>query len=1385
MLRALQVNGAPERSGNTDNAVVRFVNATPGSTSAALKADGAPVGAPAMFNADPQRPQSVGLVGGRHVTLTVEEGGAEVASRTYVHLRNGHDYLVSYASGEIVVVEQVLTARPVTGIRVVHAAPQTGELDIGVNGALRGAALEFRDDTGYLDNTRASDQRVTVVYAGQNTAVNCFHFEGRGQCVGWAPTLDDAEYAKVAAIRDSLPEMFMACTNIYSGEGEYCDGGRYGDLSLHNDCRYSVELEDGTIANPCRDRFPEHDQLKIHGDVRYNFLSWVPKEHMASPLGYGPSAADPDTGELFYGIAHVYGAATETYGTYARDLIWLMTGTDDDGNLFGKEELISADYIRDYLAQFKTDDEYASLPAPLTAGGDGDGGDRAAAYRFAKAAEFAGDAEHFQQRDEYDPDHADEVGLDVHHHDHHDHHGHHNCALHSALRSVTGRGNQDWERDLDFERRAMEFDKQIQRAMQRGDMAIDRSIGRARLERIRGTMIEDLLITEEVEQAVQARAMLGGGGAAGTGAMSPLDWMTLDARDREHDRIMHLARNNIMVADFADDAILSLARKLGCDDPNEVETDDIYDPDLGYGKCLKGQNLRWGVTARIFRGVLEHEVGHTVGLRHNFSASNDVLNYFDEYFAIREREPVACQRDVGCEPDERCNKDFFCRTDADCARFSRVGTTCFRPRVAPGATERVAEGICVDDDGVAWCGPTADDLCSEGYFCTSDADCSLSNHCLSEPGYEQGVCVDIYFNVYSQCYRRQMVAATCARDDDCGEAASCRGGECYRRLPCDAGQPCPEGGRCLNGFCLDEHGEPADELIASMQNVPMRKMVPRPAPTREEAEAGRIEYQYSSLMDYGGQIAWDIHGLGKYDRAAILFGYGELVEVYTDTSRLDQAVAAHAERYSREEFHYGWLRDTSFWKWAGTITHPFANIHDRIGVEQNMMRKPAPWRQVQLEQNMLATDYLRGAYDLSWIEVPYKMCSDEYRGQMSQGGCYYFDTGADILEIIYHSMVKLQEYYVFDAFKRESYGRNRRGDPLGYFNRILDRWLRPLGDAGMYYGLYYGYFNMLDYVERWQAGANSGYTLTAAVRLAMDSLIKLIGSPAPGHYVLDEARNEWRNVSYESRPVTGEGQANIPIGQGKFPYTTFWDDPTYGNAGYWRYDHALWIGSYWEKMAALLTLTENTANFMSDYVGEQLDVGVGSAVGFNTAFSSELGNYLSGLAVGKQDYYAGFMAPSDNPGQAQYVARSAIDPRSSNIRLPVVPSGLDNFSLRLYSAVYGLSYMPAGFDPSFIHALAVNVKGTSNEYDLNELVERVEFTDPFGHKTYVAHSNNYDAHRFDAAGWLVRQGNELVEAYDEAETVEEQARLGREIHEVTLLLDTLRTLNAIYGDLTY
>ncbi|MCB9524379.1 MAG: zinc-dependent metalloprotease [Myxococcales bacterium] len=82
------------------------------------------------------------------------------------------------------------------------------------------------------------------------------------------------------------------------------------------------------------------------------------------------------------------------------------------------------------------------------------------------------------------------------------------------------------------------------------------------------------------------------------------------------ERAQFFSSKNIMMADFIDDAVIGQALALK-GQPREA----IY------------QQLR----EEIFEAVTLHELGHTLGLRHNFEGSFDALNYPDEFWDIRER----------------------------------------------------------------------------------------------------------------------------------------------------------------------------------------------------------------------------------------------------------------------------------------------------------------------------------------------------------------------------------------------------------------------------------------------------------------------------------------------------------------------------------------------------------------------------------------------------------------------------------------------------------------------------------------------------------------------------------------------------------------------------
>ena len=72
----------------------------------------------------------------------------------------------------------------------------------------------------------------------------------------------------------------------------------------------------------------------------------------------------------------------------------------------------------------------------------------------------------------------------------------------------------------------------------------------------------------------------------------------------------HFAEHNVYLAEFLDDSVMGQAETL---------------------KGLPAEEVYRQLREEVFEAVALHEIGHTVGMTHNFEASFDALNYQDEF----------------------------------------------------------------------------------------------------------------------------------------------------------------------------------------------------------------------------------------------------------------------------------------------------------------------------------------------------------------------------------------------------------------------------------------------------------------------------------------------------------------------------------------------------------------------------------------------------------------------------------------------------------------------------------------------------------------------------------------------------------------------------------
>ncbi len=1248
-----------------------FVNATPGSAPATVTVGNAQVSGVAFAaGALKSAQQGVALTAADlKATEATATAGAAKASLPNLGLKAGEAYTLVFVGGDALVLlrNNLNTAqlRAVNGVALSASAdkPSAGEdLSVGIAGVLAADRLSYATGSDPLFYSGQNPQ-VAFVRPGSRTDVTCMSTGSVGVCTGWKQPLTQADADRRTQLKSTLPPVFVLCENVFTATKDVCDArGETAKWNVQNDCRYWRQ-EGDAWRNPCADikegGFVRHAaEPKIVGDSRYNFMYWVTNVEPTSPLGYGPAAPDPDTGEIQWACANVYGAALITYAQYAKDLVDLLNGDLSDA------DLKTGKYIKAYLAKQarsaldKSTFAGAAMPdAGLTP-------EESLAQAQARATVRM----------------TDSVPGFVH----------------------TAPPTAEQEKML----REIAKPTGLAKALDDQGLTFDPQLSLDHLKKIQGTPVERALINDEVALTLSGGAVQPGDAIAPEliEKLSPAGWATPQRAMDEHKRMLMLGVNTIEPAEFYDPAIVGLAQRLACKDGQDPTTTlpdpkHVDAPGNFAKRCYKGDALRTALSVAIFRATIEHEIGHTMGLRHNFQGSADLLNYFDQYFdpdTGRQKEVVPCADLVTpagtVAANQFCGRDLYGR--------NLLGETCVFKQ-------------CLSDDD-----------CPNGTACAKS-----SKRCVDADGVKTGMCNATVNETRS-----------CTTGDSCGDGAVCQKGVCNAMVKCTDATKCGTGNTCEGGYCVDARtGAPQGLPVVQTSSGVAYKYLPRAQMTQSEIDNRRMEYQYSTVMDYGQKIHSDIHGLGKYDYAAIRYGYGELVDVYADTSFLRQRVLDVAKRENANKpdiAKWSVQMETTGWQYD-VITPQFSIVSDWMPPAYNQKRDAVPEFLVNLESNN-AYKYGRNDMDRTYLEVPYKYCSDEFVG--STLACNRFDTGATTEEIVYHAGEAVEEYYLFDAFKRERQWFALGGSPLSYMARITDRWLAPLGAAGRYYALYNNMLRFYPWFATFDRQESGFAPMRRASMAAFRKLASMIGSPAPGAYVFDKKQNVYVNTSYDD---AAPGEAHVNLGPGKYPWTTFAHDK-----GYFYADHPLWIGSYWDKVAAIQVMTNATVALISESAGEQLPLFRGTAIGFNTIYPRELMKVLGGLVAGDAEMIGGLFV-TDPQNSAEKVYQPADPFHAYTPTTAHVQPSITNLTLRLQAAWQAVANLPAGFDPSYTDSMAVWLKGNGLQYTIgtgqiggkDATVQLVEFEDPFGKKTYVAPKPNYDADRYSPTYRMLQRLN--------------------------------------------
>lgn len=303
------------------------------------------------------------------------------------------------------------------------------------------------------------------------------------------------------------------------------------------------------------------------GDLRYSFFNWVDEE--VPWLGYGPSAADPVSGEIISGNANFAGAAIRTYGPHAADIIQYLNGELD------QEEIAHGDHIREHLKNVR--DGIHEQRQSLSPEGKRELARRAGRDPLkASATNFERIPNLNELPNDFLRHGREKIAAD---------------ALRYSIANVNARA---------ADTRALEFyDQPRVRQVMLADQNLQLLVEATAIDKF-GPQYTD-------EDFARAFAIV----------QSPGLEMT-----RTNRRINAFARESIMLRDHLDTALDSLVTYSGVQYAFK-------------GKSRK--EIADHFIQKMFVGTQLHEVGHTVGLRHNFSASTDTMNYHDEYWDIQRK----------------------------------------------------------------------------------------------------------------------------------------------------------------------------------------------------------------------------------------------------------------------------------------------------------------------------------------------------------------------------------------------------------------------------------------------------------------------------------------------------------------------------------------------------------------------------------------------------------------------------------------------------------------------------------------------------------------------------------------------------------------------------
>jgi hypothetical protein len=327
------------------------------------------------------------------------------------------------------------------------------------------------------------------------------------------------------------------------------------------------------------------------GDLRYNFLALINDFEWMAPWGIMMDAEDPLTGEKIAGSVNQWGATLDRAASTLVDLVQLLNGE------IAPDAFIEGEQVDDWIAANQL------------------GGTAERSHALSKS-ELA------SRKGALDPQ-----------------------VLATILDGMPSGNGKDGKPLPAVQKHKARLDA----LSTAGRLGPGNAVLTDRLERLRGSSIESAMVTPEVAQLAGYDPTAAIPDEAKKRA-SPFGRLNPTLR-RENERTMRVARANkhsCRVEAPEPDYLLGLAKELA----SKYPPPDLNDP---AAVQKHREDLYLWARQNYNRGVVAHELGHSMGLRHNFAASWDSLNYAPQYWQLRtHNNEVTAECDEGNTDGASC-----------------------------------------------------------------------------------------------------------------------------------------------------------------------------------------------------------------------------------------------------------------------------------------------------------------------------------------------------------------------------------------------------------------------------------------------------------------------------------------------------------------------------------------------------------------------------------------------------------------------------------------------------------------------------------------------------------------------------------------------------------